>query len=182
MHVAEPAASDFEAQPVLRGPALCLRPLVPDDQEPLWQAARDPLIWEQHPDKTRYDREGFLRFFQNSLQSRGALAVVDLASDRIIGTSRFYDWDSVLREIAIGYTFLVRQHWGGPANTEMKQLMIRHASRWADGIWFHVATTNLRSRRAMEKLGARAMFEGKRLLNGALVDFLYYRIDGADVR
>jgi len=89
MHVAEPAASDFEAQPVLRGPALCLRPLVPDDQEPLWQAARDPLIWEQHPDKTRYDREGFLRFFQNSLQSRGALAVVDLASDRIIGTSRF---------------------------------------------------------------------------------------------
>jgi len=64
----------------------------------------------------------------------------------------------------------------------MKQLMIRHASRWADGIWFHVATTNLRSRRAMEKLGARAMFEGKRPLNGALVDFLYYRIDGADVR
>jgi RimJ/RimL family protein N-acetyltransferase len=182
MHVAEPAAMDFEAQPVLRGPTLCLRPLESDDQEPLWQAARDPLIWEQHPDKTRSDRAGFLRFFQDSLQSRGALAVVDLASDRLIGTSRFYDWDAARREIAIGYTFLVRQHWGGPANAEMKQLMIQHAARWAHGIWFHVATTNLRSRRAMEKLGARAMCEGKRPLNGALVDFVYYRIDGADVR
>jgi len=176
MHVAEPAAADFEAQPVLRGPTLCLRPLAPADQEPLWEAASDPLIWEQHPDKTRSERQGFLRFFQNSLESTGALAVVELASGRIIGTSRFYEWDPSRREVAIGSTFLVRQHWGGQANHEMKQLMIRHAAQWAAGIWFHVATTNLRSRRAMEKLGAQPVYEGKRPLNGALVDFVYYRL------
>ncbi|HYP78925.1 MAG TPA: GNAT family N-acetyltransferase [Steroidobacteraceae bacterium] len=182
MHLAEPAAMDFEAQPVLHGPTLCLRPLLPEDQEPLWEAARDPLIWEQHPDKTRYHRAGFLRFFQEALASRGALAVVDRASGRIIGTSRFYDWDAARRELAIGSTFLVRQYWGGAANAEMKQLMLRHAARWAEGIWFHVGTANLRSRRAMDKLGARPMFEGQRPLNGALVDFVYYRIDAADVR
>jgi RimJ/RimL family protein N-acetyltransferase len=60
---------------------------------------------------------------------------------------------------------------------ELKQLMVRHAARWADRIWFHVGAGNLRSRRAMEKLGARAMFEGLRPLNGEMADFVYYALE-----
>lgn len=179
MHAAGPAITQFDMQPELRGPTLRLRPLAPADQEPLWDVARDPLVWEQHPDKTRAERAGFLRFFQGSLDSRGALAVLELSSGSVIGSSRFYDWDAARREVAIGYTFLARQSWGGAVNREMKRLLIRHAAQWADGIWFHVATTNLRSRRAMEKLGAQACFVDKRPLNGALIDFVYYRIDAA---
>jgi RimJ/RimL family protein N-acetyltransferase len=172
-------AQDFDPQPVLRGPSLLLRPLTEADREPLWQVARDPLIWEQHPDKTRSTPEGFARFFLSSLESRSALVVIDHRSGRMIGSSRYYDWEPQKRELAIGYTFLARDYWGGPANSEMKRLMIGHAAKWAGRIWFHVGSGNLRSRRAMEKLGARVMFEGQRPLNGAPVDFHYYALETA---
>jgi RimJ/RimL family protein N-acetyltransferase len=171
----------FDMQPVLRGPSLLLRPLAATDQPALWEVARDPLLWEQHPDKTRAERAGFLRFFQSSVESAGALTVTDLASGSIIGSSRFYDWNPQLREVAIGYTFLARAYWGGSTNREMKQLMLRHALRWAERVWFHVATSNLRSRHAMEKLGARAMFSAARPLNGAMVDFVHYQVDAGSV-
>lgn len=168
---------DFNPQPVLRGPTLLLRPLVEQDREPLWEVARDPLLWALHPDKTRSDPEGFARFFQAALESRAALVVVDQRTGRIIGSSRYYDCDPAKRELAIGYTFIARDCWGGQVNREMKQLMIQHATPWADRIWFHVGKGNLRSRRAMEKIGARAAFEGKRPQNGEMIDFIYYALD-----
>ena len=180
MQVPDPHhAQDFDSQPVLRGATLLLRPLAAEDREALWQAARDPLIWEQHPDKTRAEPAGFALFFNNALESRSALVVIDQRNGRIIGSSRYYDWDPALREVAIGYTFLAREYWGGATNAEMKRLMIDHAARWARRIWFHVGATNWRSRRAMEKIGAQVAFEGQRPLNGAMVDFVYYALDTA---
>jgi N-acetyltransferase len=156
-----------------------LRPLQAEDRDALWEVARDPLIWALHPDKTRYEPDGFARFFADSLASRGALVVIDNESGQIVGSSRYYDWDPAAREVAIGYTFLARSVWGGTVNREVKELMIRHAARWADRIWFHVAKGNLRSRRAMEKIGAVAVHEGLRSVNGVEVPFIYYRIDAA---
>jgi RimJ/RimL family protein N-acetyltransferase len=170
---------DFELQPVLRGETLVLRPLRADDREALWEVARDPLIWEQHPDKTRFQPEGFERFFQDSLESGSALVVTVASSGRIIGSSRYYDWDPAQREVAIGFTFLARSYWGGATNGELKRLMIGHAARWADRVWFHVGKNNLRSQRAMEKTGATAEYEGMRPLNGEMIPFVYYRIDTA---
>jgi RimJ/RimL family protein N-acetyltransferase len=169
--------TDFDPQPVLRGDHLLLRPLAAADREPLWEVARDPLLWALHPDKTRSDPEGFARFFQGALESGAALVAVDHHTGRVIGSSRYYDFDAARRELAIGYTFIARDCWGGPVNREMKQLMIQHAAPWADRIWFHVGKGNLRSRRAMEKIGARAEFEGKRPQNGEMIDFIYYVLD-----
>lgn len=177
-----PGLMEFDLQPLLRGPHLLLRPLRADDRDALWEVARDPLIWEQHPDKTRCEADGFARFFQNSLDSGSALVVVDSASARIIGSARYYDWNPAAREVAIGYTFLARSVWGGPVNGELKQLMLQHAARWADRVWFHVGKDNLRSRRAMEKIGAVAEFEAPRPLNGEMIPFVYYRIDTASYR
>jgi RimJ/RimL family protein N-acetyltransferase len=86
------------------------------------------------------------------------------------------------REVAIGYTFLAREYWGGAANREMKRLMIEHSAPHADVIWFHVGKQNLRSRRAMEKIGAVAAFEGQRPQHGEMIDFIYYRIEPAHWR
>ena len=171
---------DFDLQPELRGERLHLRPLQATDREPLWEVARDPLGWALHPDKTRCEPAGFARFFDSALESRSALVVVDTASGRIIGSSRFYEWDPVTREVAIGYTFISRHFWSGYANRDMKALMIAHAARWAQRIWFHVGKYNLRSRRAMEKLGAVAAFEGLRPQNGEMIEFVYYRINVAE--
>lgn len=170
---------EFDPQPLLSGTQVTLRPMQAEDREALWEVARDPLLWAQHPDKTRCEPQGFARFFDASLASRSALAVIDVGSGRIIGSSRYYEWDPAAREVAIGYTFLARSAWGGAVNREMKELMIRHAAHWADRIWFHVWKDNLRSRRAMEKIGATAEREGPRAVNGVEVPFVYYRIDAA---
>jgi len=173
---------EFDLQPKLVGEHLTLRPLRPDDLDALWQAARDPLIWEQHPDQTRYHRTGFEQFFASLLVAPGSLVVLDNATAGIIGVTRYYDWEPAGREVAIGYTFLTRAHWGGIANREMKRLMIEHAAPHANAIWFHVGKHNLRSRRAMEKIGAVAAFEGQRPQHGEMVDFIYYRIEPAHWR
>ena len=167
---------EFNLQPLLRGERVTLRPLREEDYEELWHAASDPLVWEQHPDQTRHDPQGFRRFFVAALESGTTLVVIDNASGRIIGSTRYYEWDPERREVAIGYTFLARAHWGGAANAEMKRLLIEHAAPYVDTIWFHVGRENWRSRRAMEKIGGELMYEGQRPLNGQMADFVYYRI------
>ncbi|HYM59587.1 MAG TPA: GNAT family N-acetyltransferase, partial [Thermoanaerobaculia bacterium] len=56
-------ATDFELQPTLTGELIVVRPLRPDDFEELYRAASDPLIWEQHPESTRHQRDVFQRYF-----------------------------------------------------------------------------------------------------------------------
>jgi RimJ/RimL family protein N-acetyltransferase len=56
--------------------------------------------------------------------------------------------------VEIGWTFLARSHWGGRYNGEMKTLMLRHAFRFVGTVIFVIGTRNLRSQRAVEKIGA----------------------------
>ncbi len=144
----------FDHQPVLTGRLVIVRPLRPEDCEDLYAVAADPLIWEQHPVKTRHERQEFLRFFRESLASGGALAVIDAKTRRLIGSSRFHGWDECRKEIEIGWTFLARSHWGGAYNRELKQLMLAHAFRFVDRVVFFVGLENVRSQRAIQKIGA----------------------------
>jgi len=143
----------FVLQPVLTGTQITLLPLQADDFDALFQAASDPLIWQQHPEPTRYQRDVFARFFDSGMQSGSAFKVVDNQSGVIIGSSRYYDINLPERELAIGYSFLARSHWGGAVNGEMKQLMLQHAFLHVDKVWLHIGADNLRSRRAVEKIG-----------------------------
>ena len=168
---------DFDAQPTLVGETISLRPLSAEDFEPLYAVASDPLIWADHPEPVRYQRPVFERFFDSALTSRSALVVTDKVSGEVAGSSRYYDWDPTVREVAIGYTFLARSRWGGATNREMKRLMLEHAFRWAGVVWFHVGMHNLRSRRAMEKIGGVRARDERRELNGIVHDYVVYRID-----
>ena len=143
----------FELQPVLKSEILELRPLRADDFEILYAVASDPLIWEQHPHSDRYKPDVFRKFFDEAMESGGALIALDREDDRVIGSSRFYCYDLVRSEIEIGWTFLARSHWGGIYNGEMKRLMLSHAFKFVDNVLFFVGSTNLRSQRAVEKIG-----------------------------
>jgi RimJ/RimL family protein N-acetyltransferase len=145
---------DFDLQPVLKGELLALRPLRADDFPELYAVASDPLIWEQHPARDRYREDVFRAFFRAALESRGALLATDLADGRVIGSSRFHGLDTARSEIEIGWSFLARSHWGGVYNREMKALMLRHAFRFVRRVVFLVGAENLRSQRALEKIGA----------------------------
>jgi RimJ/RimL family protein N-acetyltransferase len=55
--------------------------------------------------------------------------------------------------VEIGWTFLARSHWGGVYNGEMKRLMLSHAFKFVDNVIFTVGSNNLRSQRALDKIG-----------------------------
>jgi RimJ/RimL family protein N-acetyltransferase len=155
----------LDLQPVLAGELLTLRPLRPDDFGPLYAVAADPLIWAQHPGPRPPRGAGVRAFFRDALDSGGALVAVDNADGRVVGTSRYHGYDAAAREVEIGWTFLARSHWGGRHNGEMKRLMLRHAFGGVDRVLFCVGPHNLRSRRAVEKIGGtllRAAADGPR--------------------
>lgn len=167
----------FTRLPVMEGPTLILRPLQPSDSEALYQAASDPLIWEQHPDPLRYQRERFERsYLAGALASGSALLVTDKFTGEVLGCSRYYDWDPVNAEVAVGFTFLVRSRWGGPTNAELKRLMFDYAFQYADKIWLHIGKDNWRSRKGSEKIGAAFSHEAIREIGGQPHEYAFYYV------
>ncbi len=161
----------FDLQPVLKGDLLELRPLRAEDYHPLYAVAADPLVWEQHPAKDRYREEVFKAFFGEALDSGGALIALDSKDGRVIGSSRFHGYDPQKSEVEIGWTFLARSHWGGVYNREMKRLMLRHAFRFVNRVVFLVGPQNVRSQRAVEKIGGVRV--GSRPDGGGRESFVY---------
>jgi RimJ/RimL family protein N-acetyltransferase len=163
----------FELQPNLKGELIELRPLREEDFEELYAAASDPLVWEQHPQSDRYKEDVFREFFRGAIASGGAFVVVDSETNRVVGSSRFHGYDEEKSEVEIGWTFLARSHWGGRFNGEMKRLMLGHAFRFVESVLFLVGPENMRSRRAVEKIGG--ILDGSRP-NAVGRDSVVYRI------
>ena len=79
----------IERQPRLITPMLHLRPLQSGEWEALYSVASDPAIWELHPANDRWRRPVFRNFFEQVLDSGGALVAIDPAHAQVIGSSRF---------------------------------------------------------------------------------------------
>lgn len=150
---------NFDLQPHLENEYVKLTPLKAGDFEKLYKAASDPLIWEQHPNKNRWQREAFETYFAGARESGGAFVITDRSTGQIIGSSRFYEYNADKNSIAIGYTFLTRDHWGSIYNRAVKSLMLNHAFRFVEDVIFHIGSNNLRSQKAIEKLGAKKIEE-----------------------
>lgn len=147
--------SRFELQPTLQGSLVRLEPLQPGDFDRLHAVAADPLIWEQHPERDRWKREVFQRFFDGAIKSGAAFLVFDAVTGELIGSTRYCDLNVEQSVVEIGWTFLARSRWGGRHNGEMKRLMLEHAFRFVERVVFVVGPENARSRRAVEKIGGR---------------------------
>ena len=144
----------FDLQPTLHGTLLSIRPLRESDFPSLFAVASDPLIWAQHPAHDRYTELVFRSFFQIGMESGGALIVNEILTGRVIGSSRYCFHPQAPDEIEIGFTFLAREFWGGVYNAELKALMLGHAFKHVGSVIFCVGDKNIRSQRAVHKLGA----------------------------
>lgn len=149
-----------DRQPVLEGDLVRIRPLVAADWDALYAVASDPLIWELHPMRDRWQEPVFRRFFADALACGGGLAIEDRATGTVIGSSRYDYWAPEADEIEIGWTFLARAYWGGTYNREVKRLMLDHIHRSVATVVFLVGAQNWRSRGAMAKIGGR-LVEGR---------------------
>ena len=143
----------FDLQQKLKSDLLELRPLLSGDFDDLYTVASDPLIWEQHPAKNRHERRAFEKFFLESLDSGGSLIVIDSKNNKVLGSSRYHGYNSEKDEVEIGWSFLARSYWGGVYNKEMKRLMLQHAFNYVNKVIFLVGVQNIRSQRAVLKIG-----------------------------
>ncbi|WP_347340476.1 GNAT family N-acetyltransferase [Pseudomonas sp. TH43] len=157
---------DFDCQPVLCGPTLRIRPLTASDVEGMFSAASDPEIWIDHPARDRYQRPVFESYFAARLATRQALTIFDVDTEQIVGMSSYYTPPDLPDSIAIGYTFLVREKWGGEANRELKRLMLEHSFSAYDTVYLHIAPTNIRSQKAALKIGAVHLYDAELNLSG----------------
>ena len=121
----------------------------------LYAIAKDPKIWEQHPENDRWKKEKFSIFFKNGIENKfGIYKIIDKKKNRLIGSSRFYSFDQRDKAIRLGFTFIITEYWGTTTNFRIKKLMIDHAFKYVNKIYFDIGENNIRSRRAVEKLGA----------------------------
>jgi len=148
-------ATALDFQPVLESDSVVLRPLAPGDWDALYGVARDPLIWASHPAHDRWTEPVFRRFFADALESGGGLVATLPGSGEIIGSSRFDSRRVNPGELEIGWTFLARAYWGTGMNATMKRLQVAHAFRFVERVLFFVGEGNIRSRRAVEKIGGQ---------------------------
>lgn len=149
----------MNVQATLENENVKLVPLNPNDLEELFSVASDQKIWEQHPNKDRYQREVFEKFFQGAIESKGAFKIMDKSSNEVAGSTRFYDYNQDDNTIFIGYTFYATKFWGSKLNPQVKKLMLDYIFQFVDKVNFHVGKDNIRSQKAMEKLGAKKVDE-----------------------
>lgn len=170
----------FNPQPVIlqRG-ALRLEPLTEADiteLSALAEANRDELVYMSGPLRPDWYRQGLA-------QQREGLAVVFAIrlGDRLVGTSRFADFMPALPAVEIGWTWLARDEHASGLNASIKYLMLRHAfEEWqVVRVQLKTAGSNLRSQKAIEKLGAQregVLRNNRRLADGRLDDSVLYSI------
>lgn len=149
----------FSIQPVLENEQYQLIPLQQGDFESLYEVASDPEVWKQHPNKDRYLREVFSNFFEGAMESGGAFKITEKSSGEILGSTRFYDYNEEDSSIFIGYTFYGTKSWGKGINPQVKKIMLQYIFQFVDAVYFHIGKDNMRSRTAMERLGAENLGE-----------------------
>ncbi len=171
--------------PVLTGAVVRLEPLDERHWEGLLAVGLAPDIWRSTIDRleTPSDlREWLERTLAEQAEGRSIpFATVEVASGRVVGSTRYGNIDAENRHVEIGWTWVAPDWQRTAVNTEAKYLMLRHAFE----VWgcyrveLKTDVLNTRSRRAIERLGAQQ--EGvfrryQRTQGGRMRDTVMYSI------
>jgi RimJ/RimL family protein N-acetyltransferase len=107
-------------------------------------------------------------------------AVLD-ADGRVLGSTRYYEIDTSVPTLAIGYTWYRASVQRSHVNTTCKRLLLGHAfeALGMRTVYLHTSHANLRSQAAIERLGAHkdgVLRQHKRHKDGGLRDTVCYSI------
>lgn len=155
--------------------------------QPLTNAHYDALaaIVLSNPENYQFTTLGqtaddFARWFAMA-ESDAAWVIYNTVENKIVGSTRFYQTDRRVGQTKIGYTWLSPDAIGTGINKEVKYLLLSYAFEQLRfvRVAFDIDSENMRSRRAVEKLGA--VFEGelrlhRRRLDGSLGNTCCYSI------
>jgi RimJ/RimL family protein N-acetyltransferase len=169
----------------LIGKTIKLVPLESKHKEDLLEILVNPDIWEFTWRKNAtYDTIQLLieQAVQNQLHgTQIPFVVVELVSEKIIGTTRIGDMDRSNQNAEIGWTYLSPAYWRTGANTECKFLLLNYCFGQLElvRVQFSVSGYNIRSQRAVERIGAtrEGIFRKHRLdTEGNFHDNVFYSI------
>jgi len=147
--------------------------------------ALDPSLWELTTTRiaTTADVERYVRDALAELQAARSVpfATVERASGRVVGSTRFAAIEPVHRRVEIGWTWVAAPWQRTVVNTEAKRLMLAHAfDTWGCvRVELKTGTRNLRSRRAILRLGAveeGVLRRHLRMPDGSWRDTVYYSV------
>ena len=151
----------------LKGRFVYLKALKPEHIPVLKVLAKDERLWEFT--KTLLIDETFDEQFENyigvafnpngdgsySVGLQKTFVIFRVSDDNIIGMTRFYGIDEKQKRLDIGYTWYIPEVWGLVYNKECKLLLLQYAFEILkyNRVGFHVAHQNIRSQKAVEKIG-----------------------------
>lgn len=150
----------FNSQ-VLKGKTISLVPLEGKHKPALLAAAEDGKLWElwytSVPSMDTIDAYIERAITERESGASFAYVVVDNATERIIGTTRYCNADAVNRRVEIGYTWYAQSYQRTSVNTECKFLLLGNAFDHFNCIAVEFRTNwfNERSRNAILRLGAK---------------------------
>ena len=146
---------------VLEGRGIRLEPLEPHHADDLTAATSDGRLWElwftSVPEPENVGR--YIADAKAGLAAGHMLpwAVRDLASGRVIGTTRYHDIVPAIDRVEIGWTWYGLSWQRSHVNTTCKLLLFQHAfeTLGCKVVGLRTDNFNFRSQRAIEALGAK---------------------------
>ena len=170
---------------VLLGKHVTLEPMAERHSAGLQAATRDGQLWKLWytvvPAPDQVDE-----YVSNALQRRennGEMPFVihEHKTNKVIGSTRFMNVDEASHRLEIGHTWYAESHQRTAKNTETKLLLLTHAFEQLSSIAVEFRThwINHRSRRAIERLGAKqdgVLRNHSKTEDGVLRDTVVYSI------
>ena len=145
----------------IEGHGIRLEPLTEAHAEPLGAAASDGRLWELWYTSVP-PPDAMLAYVAEALkgQREGHMlpwAVRELATNTIVGSTRYHDIAPKLDRVEIGYTFYAASRQRTHVNTTCKLLLLGHAfdTVGCGAVGLRTDNFNFRSQRAIEGLGAK---------------------------
>ena len=146
---------------VLEGRGIRLEPLAEAHHDALVAAASDGRLWELWYTAVAAP-EGMRDYIASALKGQrdGHMmpwVVRDVASDTVIGSTRYHDIVPAIDRVEIGYTWYSQSRQRTHVNTTCKLLLLAHAfeTLGAKVVGLRTDNFNFRSQRAIEGLGAK---------------------------
>ena len=150
---------------VLEGSRVKLIPLVMGHAEELWESAQNEDLWEHYTFRKMESFEKFKDFLSGSLKEADSgkgftFTIIDKATGKMVGGTSFLDIQPASRSLEIGRTWLAKELHGTGFNAECKLLLLKYCFEELKliRVFFKTDSNNLRSQKAMEKIGAK--YEG----------------------
>jgi RimJ/RimL family protein N-acetyltransferase len=146
----------------LRGHYVYLELLIPAHIFQLKALAHDARLWEYT--KTLLVNEAFDYQFEKYMNTafdprntgmQVSFVMRDAVTNAIMGMTRYYKIEPSQKRLSIGYTWYIPAYWGKVHNKECKLLLLQYAFEELhfQRVEFEVAHQNMRSQKAVEKIG-----------------------------